>query len=235
MMSSGVRSRRKGRHGPEVLCAGRATSTVVLVSDPPAHRTPRPDPPTRNPWLGGEVLRGEAYDVRFEQLAAAGKDVHGEASFVFDLGPRSVLDAGCGTGRVAIELARRGLDVAGVDLDPAMIEAARAKAPRLCWEVADLVTVDLGRRFDAVVLAGNVMIFLTPGTEAAVLANLAGHLVAGAVVVAGFSLTSRLPLPTYDELAGAAGLELVERWATWDRQPFRAGGDYAVSVHRLSP
>ncbi|PRC54475.1 SAM-dependent methyltransferase, partial [Mycobacterium sp. ITM-2017-0098] len=29
----------------------------------------------------------------------------------------------------------------------------------------------------------------------------------------------------------AAGLELVDRWATWDREPFN-GGDYAVTVHR---
>jgi hypothetical protein len=40
-----------------------------------------------------------------------------------------------------------------------------------------------------------------------------------------------LPLQSYDELAAAAGLSPVARWATWDRQPF-AGGEYAVSVHR---
>jgi hypothetical protein len=33
-------------------------------------------------------------------------------------------------------------------------------------------------------------------------------------------------------MARAAGLHLVHRWATWDRQPFD-GGDYAVSVHAL--
>ncbi|MEA2717442.1 MAG: hypothetical protein QOI99_1759, partial [Actinomycetota bacterium] len=38
-------------------------------------------------------------------------------------------------------------------------------------------------------------------------------------------------LATYDDHCRAAGLDLDQRWATWDRQPFR-GGDYAVSVHR---
>jgi 2-polyprenyl-3-methyl-5-hydroxy-6-metoxy-1,4-benzoquinol methylase len=52
--------------------------------------------------------------------------MHGEATFVEGLGVRRVLDAGCGTGRVAIELARRGLDVVGLDADPGMLSAARA-------------------------------------------------------------------------------------------------------------
>ena len=99
--------------------------------------------------------------------------MHGEAAFVEGLGVRSVLDAGCGTGRVAIELARRGLEVVGLDADPGMLSAARAKAPDLDWVQADLSDFDLFeadgpgrlRRFDAAVMAGNVMIFVVPGTE----------------------------------------------------------------------
>ena len=54
----------------------------------------------------------------------------------------------------------------------------------------------------------------------------------GGALVAGFSLEpGRLDLDTYDAHAAPAGLDLAERWSTWDRQPF-AGGDYAVSVHR---
>ncbi|MDQ1398226.1 MAG: hypothetical protein QOK20_158, partial [Acidimicrobiaceae bacterium] len=51
---------------------------------------------------------GESYQRRFDELASGGQDVHGEAAFVMALTPATVLDAGCGTGRVAIELARRG-------------------------------------------------------------------------------------------------------------------------------
>src|SRR2546430_10739551 len=117
-----------------------------------------------NRWLGStDVPRGDDYDARFTTLAQTGQDVHGEARFVTSLGVSSVLDAGCGTGRVAIELARRGLDVVGVDLDAAMLAVARRKAPHLSWYAGDLATLDLAmpdtpfrrRLFDAIVLAGD--------------------------------------------------------------------------------
>ena len=185
-----------------------------------------------NRWLTEAGDRSHAYDKRWEDAAAAGRNIHGEADLVERLGPASVLDAGCGTGRVAIELAARGIDVAGVDVDAAMLARAREKAPHLTWVHADLAEVDLGRTFDVVVMAGNVMIFLAPGTEAQVVANLARHVAPGGSLVAGFSLEpGRLDLATYDAHAGAAGLVLADRWATWDEQPF-AGGEYAVSVHR---
>src|SRR5215207_5999851 len=69
-------------------------------------------------WSDSDAPRGAAYDQRFERLAAAGHDIHGEASFVAGYEPGTVLDAGCGTGRVAIELARRGIRTVGIDLDP---------------------------------------------------------------------------------------------------------------------
>jgi SAM-dependent methyltransferase len=188
-----------------------------------------------NRWLAGDGVRGDAYEARFEALAAAGHDPHGEATFVERLGVRSVLDAGCGTGRVARELARRGLDVVGVDIDSAMLETARRRAPRLDWRLGDLATIDLGRTFEAAVLAGNVMIFLSPGSEGAVVANLARHLAPTGLLVAGFQLGGPLTLDQYDAVADAAGLELAERWATWDRDPWHPGGDYAVSVHRCRP
>jgi SAM-dependent methyltransferase len=144
-----------------------------------------------------------------------------------------VLDAGCGTGRVAIELARRGIETLGVDLDPGMLDAARRKAPDLAWLEADLAALDLAARFDVCVLAGNVMIFLTPGSEGAVVAGLARHLVPGGALVAGFQLRpGGLDLDTYDHFATIAGLRLEERWSTWERDPWRPGGDYAVSLHR---
>jgi SAM-dependent methyltransferase len=167
--------------------------------------------------------------------------VHGEASCVEVLlraepvaaggAPNSVLDAGCGTGRVAIELAARGFDVVGVDLDPSMLDEARRKAPELEWVLSDLAGLRLRRDFDAAVLAGNVMIFVAAGSERDVLTRIAEHVRPGGLVVAGFQLTGRLSLDDYLDAADAAGLDAVATYATWDREPF-AGGDYAVAVGR---
>ncbi len=187
----------------------------------------------RNPWLAARSPSGDDYDARYEADELAGKDVHGEANFVRSCGVRSVLDAGCGTGRVGRELARRGLDVVGVDLDGEMLATAQRKAPKVAWRLGDLATVDLRRTFEAAVAAGNVMIFLTPGTERAVIANLARHLSRGGLLIAGFQLTRpHMTLDRYDALCLDAGLDLAERFSTWDRDLWRPGGDYVVSVHR---
>lgn len=186
-----------------------------------------------NRWLEEERPGAEEYDRRFRQAEEAGGDVHGEADFVAALGPRRVLDAGCGTGRVAVELARRGVDVVGVDLDPDMLAVARRKAPHLDWRQGDLGEVRLGPPpFDVAVMAGNVMIFLAPGAEAAVVANMARHLAPGGALVAGFRLDAHLGVDDYDGLCRRAGLEPAGRWATWDRAPWPGAGDYAVSLHR---
>lgn len=192
------------------------------------------------PWCKTKVS-GSDYDARFAQLERAGHDMHGEADFVASFDVHAVLDAGCGTGRVAMELARRGFDVAGVDRDPGMLHAAREKAPQLPWYLEDLAAFFIpaeggsqeARGFDAIVMAGNVVIFLDAGTEAAVLNNLARHLRPGGLLIAGFQLgTGGLPLSDYDRLTSQAHLEFTERWSTWDRQAWHASSPYAVSVHR---
>lgn len=191
-------------------------------------------------WQETGVERGEDYDARWQTLVAAGENIHGEADLIEALltstGGQTVIDAGCGTGRVAIELARRGVRVCGLDTDPAMLDTARAKAPELNWARVDLADrewpAEVPSRVDLVALAGNVMIFLKPGTEGIVLTNVANRLKPAGLVVAGFSLQpDGLTLEHYDRLAAAAGLVAQDRWATWDRDPYD-GDDYAVSVHR---
>lgn len=186
-----------------------------------------------NPWLRMPRASGDDYDASYERRAAAGENVHGEADFVMRFAPATVLDAGCGTGRIARELARRGVDVVGVDLDDTMLSTARRKAPDLAWQCADLASIDLGRTFDVILLAGNVMIFLTPGSESAVVSNLARHLAPGGRLVAGFSLRpGQLSAADHDRFAEASGLFLAERWSTWDRQLWDPAGDYQLSVHQ---
>ncbi|MFI2641865.1 class I SAM-dependent methyltransferase [Streptomyces sp. NPDC018610] len=190
---------------------------------------------------------GEDYAARFAALARTGEDVHGEARFCAALVPAGarVLDAGCGTGRVMIRLAELGYDCVGVDLDASMLAVARKQAPRLPWLRADLTEFEPARLgvasdFDLVVAAGNIFPLLAPGTEALVAARLSAALRPGGLLVAGFGLdAAHLPvppgitLPEYDECCAAAGLLLVDRFATWDADPYDGGG-YAVSIHRRS-
>ena len=191
-----------------------------------------PEPSSR--WGGSDAPRGSEYDRTWERMAAQGVDPHGEVAFLMRFEPQRVLDAGCGTGRVAIELANRGVEAVGFDLDPAMLRQAESKAPAMEWVLADAATVDLAEDgFDVVVMAGNVMIFVEPGSEAAVVANMARHLAEGGSLVAGFGLfADRYGVAGLDDDARSAGLELVERWSTWECDPFEPGGDYAVSVYR---
>jgi SAM-dependent methyltransferase len=175
---------------------------------------------------------GAEYQARFDALAATGADMHGEATLVRSFAPASVIDAGCGTGRVAIELARHGIDVVGVDVNASMIAEARRLAPGLAWVEADLAGFDLGRTVDVVVLAGNVPIFCPAARRAALVASCAAHIAPGGAMLAGFGLGRGYDLADYDEACGAAGLVIDGRYSTWDRQPSGPGDDYAVSLHR---
>lgn len=191
--------------------------------------------------LGHTGFDGAAYQARFDALAASGTEVHGEADLVTRRRPTSVLDVGCGTGRVAIELARRGIEVVGVDVDASMLAVARDRGPGVAWIEADVTGVDdgrpfdLGRTFDLVLMAGNVPLFTPPGTEPVLVARCAAHVRPDGLLVAGFQLGRGYTIDDYDAHCAAAGLRLEDRFATWDEGPFVAGGDYAVSVHRRAP
>ena len=181
------------------------------------------------------------YADRFRAMAARGEDVHGEATFVAGLvePPASVLDAGCGTGRIATRLDELGYDVVGVDVDAAMLQVARAEGPALDWRLGDLATLDLDRTFDVVLLAGNIVPLLEPGTLPAVAQRLAAHLEPDGRVVCGFGLDPGhlpagcpvTPLADFEAAMAAAGLGAVARWSGWDRAAFDVAGGYVVTVH----
>ena len=179
---------------------------------------------------------GDEYQKRFDDLAARGQDMHGEVVFVQRYSPRSVLDAGCGTGRVAIELARRGIPtVVGADVNASMLATARALSDAVEWVESDLCDLDLGRQFDVVVMAGNVPLFTPPGTHAALVAGVARHVAAGhGLLISGFSLGRGYGVDDFDAHCAAAGLKLRERFATWAADAFTETSDYAVSVHGVS-
>jgi 2-polyprenyl-3-methyl-5-hydroxy-6-metoxy-1,4-benzoquinol methylase len=176
-----------------------------------------------------------AYAERFRRLAAEGADVHGEARLVDAMVGRGsrILDAGCGTGRIADHLADCGHDVLGVDLDADLISAGRAHYPGLALRQLDLLEVSpaLGM-FELVVCAGNVMLYLEPGTERAVLAALASVLAPGGRAVFGFATDRDYSVGDLDADAASVGWQLEGRWATWQLDPFTDASDWAVSVFR---
>jgi SAM-dependent methyltransferase len=175
---------------------------------------------------------GRVYQARFDALAAKGVDVHGEATLVRSFEPRAVLDAGCGTGRVAIELARHGIEVVGVDVDPSMIAEARRLAPELEFVEGDLARLDLARTFDVVILAGNVPIFCPEASRDELIGSCAAHVRARGVMIAGFQLGRGYELRDFDAASSGAGMVLEQRWKSWDGATFEEGSDYAVSVLR---
>ena len=63
-----------------------------------------------------------------------------------------------------------------------------AARPSSTWVEADLATLDLGRTFDVVVLAGNVVLFVRAGHRGDVIGRCAAHVAPGGALVAGFQL-----------------------------------------------
>ncbi|TNF32271.1 MAG: class I SAM-dependent methyltransferase [Deltaproteobacteria bacterium] len=103
-------------------------------------------------------------------------------------GARSLLELGCGTGRLAIPLAAGGLEVTGLDAAPAMLAAGRDRAARVGAPVrfvlGDMAGFDLGERFDAVVVALNSLLHLhTRAALEGCLASVRAHLAPGGVFV----------------------------------------------------
>ncbi|TLP74221.1 class I SAM-dependent methyltransferase [Nesterenkonia sphaerica] len=198
---------------------------------------PRPQP-TR--WMT-ETAAGHSqrYVDRFRTMAAQGEDLVGEARLVDAMLPRRarVLDAGCGTGRIAGELHQRGHTVYGVDADPVLLAAAAQDHPGPHYAVADLTELELAKMgadhpVDAALLAGNVMVFLAPGTETQVLRRIRACVRSEGFIIVGFHTNRHLSLTEFDQQVAQAGLRLEHRFATWDLRPWEAEADFAVSVLR---
>jgi SAM-dependent methyltransferase len=88
----------------------------------------------------------------------------------------SILDLGCGAGRLLRPLARLGHPIVGVDLCATMLE--QITEPTVC---ADIIGLDLGRTFDAVVLASYLV--NDPSGKDAYLTTCRRHIDTGGVVI----------------------------------------------------
>lgn len=119
-----------------------------------------------------------------------------------DLSGWRILDAGCGTGAMSVELARRGADVLGVDLAPQIIRFARETTPAdigrgsITFAAGDMLSADHGR-FDAVVAMDSLIHYRMEDSVAAL-----GRLCARASRRIVFTFAPRTPALAAMHMAG---------------------------------
>ena len=119
-----------------------------------------------------------------------------------DLSGARVLDAGCGTGALSVEAARRGASVTAIDLSATLVQLARERTPRdlgrgeITFAVGDMSSPDLGR-FDYVVAMDSLIHYRAPDMSR-VVASLAAR-ASNSVV---FTFAPRTPMLTLMHEAG---------------------------------
>ena len=121
-----------------------------------------------------------------------------------DLRGQRVLDAGCGTGALAVEAARRGAEVVAIDLSATLVNIARERTPEIPgggsidFRVSDMLNPALGR-FDWVVAMDSLIHYLAPD-----MAEMIARLSERAERGMAFTFAPRTPLLTVMHAVGKA-------------------------------
>jgi ubiquinone/menaquinone biosynthesis C-methylase UbiE len=135
-----------------------------------------------------------AYDTVAESYADLVRDEldgrhleHGLlATFADRVSTGGVLEVGCGTGRIAHQLHRLGLDVAGIDLSPNMIEVAQREHPNLRFGVGSMEALDAGDSSLAGIVAWYSIIHTPPHQLSTIFAELHRVLVPDGLLLLAF-------------------------------------------------
>lgn len=131
--------------------------------------------------------------------------------------PRSVLDLGCGTGRLLSQLAGHGITGTGVDLQPDLVAWAKERHPALQLEVADLRTVRLDTTFDVIVSVGNTLAYLHTEVElAAAFTTAAAHTHPGTILALATLTGTGTGTRSSSEITTSLGPATVDTSSEWD-------------------
>jgi SAM-dependent methyltransferase len=145
---------------------------------------------------------GEHVAARYDESSADMFDpavVDPVVDFLANLaGDGAALELGIGTGRIALPLARRGVQIHGIDLSEAMVARLRAKegAEQIGVTIGDFATATVDKSFSLAYLVFNTINNLTTQDEqVACFQNVAAHLQPGGcfVIEVGVPELRRLP------------------------------------------
>jgi SAM-dependent methyltransferase len=143
-------------------------------------------------WFAGRVA--ETYDD--DREIASPEAVGPVVDFLAPLADGGALELAIGTGRIAIPLAARGVNVSGIELSPDMLAQLRRKGSDIAVTLGDMATTRLDARFSLVYLVFNTINNLTTQeAQTACFANAAAHLEPGGrfVIEVGVPDLRRLP------------------------------------------
>jgi magnesium-protoporphyrin O-methyltransferase len=151
------------------------------------------DRTARDAWA---QLTSDAPVSRIRETVRAGRDAMRSTLLSWlpqDLSGKRILDAGCGTGTAAVELAKRGAHVIAVDVSAGLVDIARERAPKgldIDWQSGDMLDLALGS-FDHVI-AMDSLIHYPLGDIIGALAEL-GERTTGSLI---FTVAPRTPALT---------------------------------------
>ena len=155
------------------------------------------------------------------------------------VGARSIVELGCGDARVLAALAEPGRTLVGVDIDPELLELARARELELELHCADMRSVELPRRFDRVIIPhGGLYCLLDEDSLAATLERVAALLEPDGELILDCWAADGFVLEADPDDQDSGWLEIVkaveidgERWevlerSSWDKPAQRIDATY---------
>jgi SAM-dependent methyltransferase len=143
-------------------------------------------------WFAGDVAA--RYDADTAEMP-----VEPVVGFLLPLAGGGALELAIGTGRIAVPLAERGVDVAGIDLSPDMVAELQKKTDAIPVAIGDYATTQVDGPFLLVYIVFNSISNQTTQVgQVATFANAAAHLEPGGCFVVEVGTKNRQHLTVFD-------------------------------------